>query len=190
MLQLLQQHTMTFHPPLQDCLLHPIPLSHLHSPVTSAYQLVQAPPLTPAISKSCRLKSSACSTVAPGRLQSLEAHPLPPSRRPTAPLAYPLPRTPSVKPCQALLHLDPRVMASHRVACQSHQVAKDPPALLQVSILTTRVYRKLWTPSFRADRLSTTWWALPALSSRPPDRRPARARSRPCPCIPDITDGL
>lgn len=190
MLQLLHQRTMTFHPPLQDCLLHPIPLTHLHSPAISAYQLAQAPQLTPATSRSCRLKSSACSTAAPGRRQLLEARPPPPSRRPTAPLAYPLPRIQPVKPCLAFPHLDPRVMAPHRAACQSHRVAKDPPALLQVSILTTRVYRKLWTPSFRADRLSTTWWALVALSRLPPGHHPAQARSRPCPCIPDITDGL
>lgn len=189
MLQLLQQYTTTFHPPPQGCPLRPIPPSHPRSPATSACRPLQAPRPTPATSRSCRLKSSACSTAAPGRQQAPPARlPPSPSRRPTAPSARPLPRTHPARPCRAPLH--PRVTAPRRAACRSHQVFRDPSAPLQVSTLTTRAYRKPWTPSSRADRLSTTWWALAPLSSHPPGRRPAWARSRLCPCIPDITDGL
>lgn len=184
--QVLQQDTPTFRPQLQD-FLHPILLTYPHSPATSAYQLVQVLQLTQAISRSCRLKSSACSTVAPGHQQALEGLP-PHSRRPTAPLARPPPKIHPAKPCLALLHLDPRVLSPHQAACQSHRVVKDPPALLQVSILITRVYRKPWTLSFRADRLSTPWWVLVPLSSHPPGQHLAWARSRLCPCIPNITD--
>lgn len=191
MLHLLQHHIMTFRPRLQDYL-HPTLLTLHHNPATSACQLVQAPQRTPATSRSCRLKSSACSTAAPECREPLEVHPLllPHSPRSTAPLAHPLPRTRPAHPCLALLLLGLRVMAPHRAVCQSHQVVRDPPALLQVSILTTRVSRKLWTPSFRVDRLSTTWWAVGPLNRRHPGRHPAWAKSHPCLCIPDITDGL
>lgn len=155
-LQLLLQHTMTSRPQLQDCLLHPILLTHPHSPATSVYRPVQAPQLTPATSRSCRLKSSACLTAAAGQQQALSARPLSPRRRATAPLGHPLPRTQPAHPWPALLQVHPRVMAPRRAACKSHQVVKDPLPLLQVSILITQVYRKLWTRSFRADHLSTT----------------------------------
>lgn len=142
--QLLQQFTTTFRPQLPDCLLNHILLIRPRSPATSAYRLVQAPQPTPTISRSCRLKSSVCSTVAAGDQWALEDL-LPPSSLPTAPLARPLPKTHPAKQCQACLHLDPRVMAPHQAACQLQQVVRDPPALL-VSTLTTRVCRKLWTP--------------------------------------------
>lgn len=190
MLHLLQHHIMTSRTQLQD-FLHPILFTHRHSPATLAYQLVQVPQLTPATSRSCRLRSSACSTVVLECQELLEVHSLlpPHSPRSTVPLALPLPRAKPVHPCQALLQLDPRVMA-HQATCQSHQVVRGLPALLRVSILTTRASRKLWTLSFRVDHLSTTWLAVGPLNLHHPGRHPAWARSHPCLCIPDIIDEL
>lgn len=118
-LQLLQQDTMTFHPHLQDCLLLPTLLTLHHSPAISAHRLFQAPLLTLTTSRSCRLKSSACSTVEQGGHLVLEAQRSPPSHRCTALLTRLPLRTNPAKSCLAPLSLDPRVIPSKWAACQS-----------------------------------------------------------------------
>lgn len=150
--QLLQHPMSTVPPRLPSFPLHPILPTSPCSPATSACRRPPAPRPTPTTSRSCRLRSSACSTAAAAQQQDPKGQSPPSSRNPTAAWARRSPRTHLAKPWPAL-QLRRRASAAPRPdGCRWRRLT-EPPSPLQTSTSTARACRKLWTRSFRADRL-------------------------------------